>query len=131
MMAITDDSGANWHASKPLLGFGNIQPTVLRRNNGTLVAYMRENGPRNKIRVCESNDDGVKLGGAWVSASFRILVPASTAFAWQAESGCWFTTIPPKVAIGLLFRYRPTKAKRGTLLGTWKTKRRARITIPR
>ncbi len=62
LMAITDDGGASWHASKPLLGFGNIQPTVLRRNDGTLVAYMRENGPRKKIRVCESTDDGESWG---------------------------------------------------------------------
>lgn len=41
---------------------GNIQPTVLRRNDGTLVAYMRENGPRKKIRVCESTDDGESWG---------------------------------------------------------------------
>ncbi len=59
IMAISDDEGANWYASQPLIGFGNIQPTVLRRNDGTLVAYMRENGPRNCIRVSESKDDGL------------------------------------------------------------------------
>lgn len=62
IMAISDDHGASWYASKPLIGFGNIQPAVLRRNNGTLVAYMRENGPRNRIRVCQSNDDGISWG---------------------------------------------------------------------
>jgi len=62
IMAITDDSGATWHASKPLFGFGNIQPTVLRRNDGTLVAYMRENGVRAKVRVSESSDEGETWG---------------------------------------------------------------------
>ncbi len=62
IMAITDDSGSSWHASKPLFGFGNIQPTVLRRENGTLVAYMRENGVRGKVRVSESNDEGETWG---------------------------------------------------------------------
>jgi hypothetical protein len=62
IMAITDDGGITWQASKPLMGFGNIQPTVLRRNDGTLVAYMRENGPRMRVRVCESSDDGVTWG---------------------------------------------------------------------
>jgi predicted neuraminidase len=62
IMAITDDSGATWHASEPLIGFGNIQPSVLRRDDGTLVAYMRENGPRKHIRVCESKDDGETWG---------------------------------------------------------------------
>ncbi len=62
IMAISDDDGATWYASKPLIGFGNIQPTVLRRNDGVLVAYMRENGPRNCIRVSESKDDGLSWG---------------------------------------------------------------------
>jgi len=67
IMAITDDNGATWHASKPLYGFGNIQPTVLRRNDGTLVAYMRENGVRGKVRVSESSDQGETWGPVGVS----------------------------------------------------------------
>jgi hypothetical protein len=43
-MAISDDDGKTWYASKPLIGFGNIQPAVLRRDDGVLVAYMREDG---------------------------------------------------------------------------------------
>ena len=35
---------------------------MLRRDDGTLVAYMRENGPRNRVRVCESSDDGISWG---------------------------------------------------------------------
>jgi predicted neuraminidase len=62
LMAISDDEGKSWYASKPLAGFGSIQPTVLRRNDGTLVAYMRENGPLKKIRVSESPDDGISWG---------------------------------------------------------------------
>jgi predicted neuraminidase len=61
-MAVSDDGGSTWFASEPLIGFGNIQPAVLRRNDGTLVAYMRENGPRQRIRVCESKDDGLTWG---------------------------------------------------------------------
>lgn len=59
MMAISDDGGTTWYPSKPLIGFGNIQPTVLRRDDGTLVAYMRESGPRGCIRVSESRDEGL------------------------------------------------------------------------
>jgi predicted neuraminidase len=61
-MAISDDSGKTWYASQPLAGFGSIQPTVLRRNDGSLVAYMRENGPLKHIRVCESKDEGISWG---------------------------------------------------------------------
>ncbi len=62
IMAVSDDGGRAWYASKPLIGFGNIQPTVLRLDDGTLVAYMRENGPRDCIRVSESRDDGLTWG---------------------------------------------------------------------
>lgn len=59
IMAISDDNGATWYASAPLMGFGNIQPTILERKDGSLVAYMRENGPRGKIRMSESADGGL------------------------------------------------------------------------
>lgn len=62
LMALSDDQGETWRASGLLMGFGNIQPTVLRRDDGTLVAYMRENGPLQQIRVCESLDDGNTWG---------------------------------------------------------------------
>jgi predicted neuraminidase len=62
IMAISDDNGATWFASKPLLGFGAIQPTVLRRNDGELVAYLRENGVLQHIRTSTSKDDGVSWG---------------------------------------------------------------------
>ncbi|MFO0808188.1 MAG: sialidase family protein [Gemmataceae bacterium] len=62
LMAISDDNGKTWFASRPLAGYGNIQPAVLRRNDGSLVAYMRENGPIKKVRVAESKDDGLTWG---------------------------------------------------------------------
>ncbi len=62
LMAISDDGGKTWSAGKPLAGFGSIQPAVLRRDDGTLVAYMRENGPLKRIRVAESKDDGLSWG---------------------------------------------------------------------
>ena len=68
IMAISDDDGATWFASKPLIGFGNIQPIVLRREDGTLLAYMRENGPRERIRVAESKDDGFTWGKVYDSS---------------------------------------------------------------
>jgi len=61
-MAISDDGGKTWYAGEPLIGFGNIQPSVLERKDGSLVAYMRENGIRNRIRVAESSDGGVTWG---------------------------------------------------------------------
>lgn len=53
LMAISDDAGKTWHASEPIVGYGNIQPSVVRRKNGDLVAFMRDNGPAPK-RVMQS-----------------------------------------------------------------------------
>lgn len=50
LMAISDDGGDSWFAGQPMLGFGAIQPTVLRKSDGTLVAFMRENGFSGKVR---------------------------------------------------------------------------------
>ncbi|REJ91036.1 MAG: neuraminidase (sialidase)-like protein [Planctomycetota bacterium] len=86
IMAISDDDGASWSASEPLIGFGNIQPAVLRRSDGTLVAYMRENGPRDRIRVAESTDDGLTWGPVGVS---ELPNPGSGLDGVVLESGAW------------------------------------------
>ncbi len=59
LMAITDNWGATWHTSTPLVGFGNIQPSLARKRDGTLVAYMRDNGPPPKrLHISRSRDRG-------------------------------------------------------------------------
>ena len=58
IVAISDDHGASWSASAPMLGFGNIQPSLVRKNDGTIVAFMRDNGTHKKIRLSTSQDDG-------------------------------------------------------------------------
>jgi predicted neuraminidase len=59
LMAITDDWGATWKTSTPLVGQGNIQPTLARTKDGTLVAYMRDNGPPPKrLMISRSTDRG-------------------------------------------------------------------------
>ncbi len=59
LMAITDDWGATWHTSTPLVGGGNIQPSLARKKDGTLVAYMRDNGPAPKrLHISRSRDRG-------------------------------------------------------------------------
>lgn len=86
IMAISDDHGETWHASQPLLGFGAIQPTVLRRNDGTLVAYMRENGYTNKVRVSESSDNGDSWGEVGVT---DLPNPGSGLDGLRLKSGHW------------------------------------------
>lgn len=60
MMAITDDGGATWQTSIPLVGPGNVQPSIARRKDGTLVAFFRDNGPPpQRVMVSESSDRGM------------------------------------------------------------------------
>jgi predicted neuraminidase len=86
LMAISDDEGRTWQASRPLAGFGNIQPAVLRRRDSTLVAYMRENGPLRRVRVAESKDDGVSWGRVGTSS---LPNPGSGLDAVALEGGLW------------------------------------------
>lgn len=43
--AITDDGGKTWMMSKPLVGLSAIQASMAQRDNGEIVALMRNNGP--------------------------------------------------------------------------------------
>jgi predicted neuraminidase len=86
IMAISDDGGKSWYASRPIYGLGNIQPAVLRRDDGTLVAYMRDNGPANRIQVSQSQDDGITWS---VSQSHEILNPGSGLDAVRLRNGHW------------------------------------------
>ena len=76
IMAISDDRGYTWTASEPLVGAGSIQPSVVRKNDGTLVAYMRDNGPPPKrAHISISKDDGV----SWTQArDTEILNPGTS-----------------------------------------------------
>ena len=59
LVGITDDWGMSWKYSEPIVGGGNIQPSFARRKDGTLVTYMRDNGPPPKrVLVSESKDRG-------------------------------------------------------------------------
>lgn len=60
LMAVSDDCGENWKFSEPLVGPGNIQPSIAEKADGTLVAYMRDNGPSPKrLHISISRDKGL------------------------------------------------------------------------
>jgi predicted neuraminidase len=59
LMAITDDWGASWKTSLPLCAFGNIQPSIVQRKDGSLFTLMRDNGPAPKrLHQSTSRDRG-------------------------------------------------------------------------
>ncbi len=86
LMAISDDGGQTWFSGRPTLGFGAIQPSVVRRNDGTLVAFMRENGITGRVRVAESQDDGVTWGEV---TSADLPNPGSGLDAVRLANGRW------------------------------------------
>ncbi|MBI5094634.1 MAG: exo-alpha-sialidase [Candidatus Hydrogenedentes bacterium] len=59
IVAITDDAGQTWRASKPIVGLGPIQPSLVRKKDGTIAAYMRDSGmlPQ-RAQSATSKDDG-------------------------------------------------------------------------
>jgi hypothetical protein len=59
LMAISDDWGATWSTSTPIVGVGTIQPTLAQQEDGTLVAYLRDAGTLPKrLQVSRSYDRG-------------------------------------------------------------------------
>lgn len=86
LIAITDDQGATWSSSTPIIGFGNIQPSLVRKNNGQIVAFMRENGPQRKIRLSTSSDNGQTWGPVTNSS---LPNPGAGVEAVRLASGRW------------------------------------------
>ena len=61
LMAITDDLGESWTFSDPLVGDGNVQPSLAQTKSGELVVFMRDNGAAPKrLLVSRSSDKGEK-----------------------------------------------------------------------
>ncbi|MFM7055447.1 MAG: exo-alpha-sialidase [Planctomycetota bacterium] len=86
LMAISDDGGDSWFAGQPMLGFGAIQPAVLRKSDGTLVAFLRENGFSGKVRRAESLDEGLSWGP--VTSDF-LANPGSGLDGVRLQNGHW------------------------------------------
>jgi predicted neuraminidase len=117
IMAISDDQGYTWRASEPIVGAGCIQPSVVRRNDGTLVAYLRDNGPPPKrAHISFSKDDGV----TWTPArDTEILNPGTSLEVIRLANGHWIMV------------YNDLESRRYSLLAalsddegaTWKWKR--------
>lgn len=61
LFALTDNLGKTWQYSNPVIGGIGIQPTIAVSKDGTLSAFLRDNGPAPKrIQVTKSFDGGMK-----------------------------------------------------------------------
>jgi predicted neuraminidase len=65
IMAISDDDCETWQASLPIVGVGNVQPALVQKKNGHILAYMRDNGIEpNRVQTSESSDAGLSWSPA-------------------------------------------------------------------
>ncbi len=59
MTAFSDDGGLTWQMSEPIVGGGNVQPSLVELEGGDVLAFMRDNGPPPKlVQVARSADRG-------------------------------------------------------------------------
>src|SRR4029079_4320836 len=59
LMAYTDDWGQTWKTSTPLVGAGNIQPSIVKRKDGSPYTLIRHSRPPPKrLHESESRDRG-------------------------------------------------------------------------
>jgi predicted neuraminidase len=87
LVAISDDTGETWRPSRPIIGLGPIQPTLARRNDGTIVAYMRDSGslPKRVLKATSQDD-----GESWsLAANTDIPNPSSSLEVIVLEDGRW------------------------------------------
>jgi predicted neuraminidase len=117
LMAITDDWGQTWKTSTPLVGLGNIQPSIVKKQDGTLYTLMRDNGPVPKrLHQATSTDNGLTWSKVTDS---EIPNPGAGAEIIQLRNGHWALI------------YNDTEAARNSLAvaisddegKTWKWKR--------
>ncbi len=87
LMAISDDHGNTWTPGLPLVGRGNVQPAVIQKKDGSLIAFMRDNGDEpGRIMVSTSKDNGY----TWSTAQKTNLPnPGASVEAIALQNGDW------------------------------------------
>ena len=86
LVAISDDDGTNWRPSLPIVGRGNVQPSLIQKKDGTIVSYMRDNGdapPR--VQVSESVD----MGRTWTAAQKTEIPNTASVQVLKLSDGRW------------------------------------------
>jgi predicted neuraminidase len=87
IVAISDDNGNNWRASNPIVGLGPIQPSLVQKQNGHIVAYMRDSGVEPKRILKSISKDN---GETWSFAKdTKIPNPSSSIEVLQLKNGNW------------------------------------------
>ena len=87
LIGISDDLGETWKASAPIVGYGPTQPTIARRTDGTLLAYLRDEGNApQRVQRSTSKDNGA----TWTpSVDLDIPNPSSSLEVVVLQDGRW------------------------------------------
>jgi len=87
LAAISDDEGKTWKASLPIVGLGPIQPTFVRKKDGTLIAYLRDSGDApNRVMQSASVDEGYTWS---IATDTEIPNPGSSLEVIALNDGRW------------------------------------------
>lgn len=87
LIAISDDGGKSWQPGLPIVGRGNVQPSLVLKKNGDLVAFMRDNGDEpGRVIKSISKDNGFEWS---IAEDTRIPNPGTSVEAISLENGDW------------------------------------------
>ncbi len=87
LFAITDDLGKTWQFSNPVIGGIGIQPTIAISRDGSLAAYLRDNGPPPQRMQRTNSEDG---GITWsIAKDTELLNPGAGFDMVTLSSGEW------------------------------------------
>lgn len=91
LAAFTNNWGETWSFSTPIMDpdvtmLGNIQPAFAQRKDGTIMAFMRDNGLPKQVRFATSEDNGHTWGQVFITG---ISNPGSSVDVEVLKSGNW------------------------------------------
>jgi len=87
LMALSDDQGQSWRPSAPIPGALQNQPTIVRKRNGDLVAYLREEGDYRKRVLRSVSTDSARRGPSPSTPIFPIRTRVSRSSALATDAG--------------------------------------------
>ncbi len=87
LIAISDDYGKSWQPSLPIVGRGNVQPSLVQKKNGNLVAFMRDNGDEpGRVMKSISKDNGYEWS---IAKKSSVTNPGTSVEAISLDNGDW------------------------------------------
>ena len=86
LVAISEDEGLTWRPSLPIAGKGNVQPSLVQKKNGDIVAYMRDNGDAPaRVQMSISSDQGE----SWTAAQKTNIPNTASVEVIVLKNGKW------------------------------------------